>query len=361
MGFKECLVIFIDILGTRNNNSFESLYDINLFFRYLTKEQEKIDDYNINAHRIYKRTVFSFSDCCYIIYDYKEGIKENIKDNIKLSWIALYNTNVMLEKLISEGYVFRGGITFGNVYYDKEKNIVFGPAVSEAYELESKYAKHPRVLIEENLAKQIISFHNSNDENLKIVKEEIKQIYPGYILSDNGEIIKQDIDDKKYYLHYLNYIDNFMNNKYIFFNIADMIIKNMEKCYSKSNFYVLGKYIWLYKYIYNLEYTQRIIKEDIESAIEKSKVNLLAAGLYLEYDFKYYYLGKDIYPLDNIEKYFIKCEKLCKWITDYNDYIINNNKVILILNEKENNFIKNNSKNTVEYIKNLIKEKIPNQ
>ena len=171
MEFKECLVIFIDILGTRDNNSFESLYEINSLFRNLIKEQEMIDNYDINMHRIYKRTVFSFSDCCYIIYDYKDGIEEDKKDYIKLSWVALYNTNYMLERLISKGYFFRGGIKFGNIFYDKKENMIFGPAISEAYELESKYAKYPRVLIEENLAKEILSFHNSNNEKLKKDKE----------------------------------------------------------------------------------------------------------------------------------------------------------------------------------------------
>lgn len=352
MEFKECLVIFIDILGTRDNNSFESLYEINSLFRNLIKEQEMIDNYDINMHRIYKRTVFSFSDCCYIIYDYKDGIEEDKKDYIKLSWVALYNTNYMLERLISKGYFFRGGIKFGNIFYDKKENMIFGPAISEAYELESKYAKYPRVLIEENLAKEILSFHNSNNEKLKKDKE--KKIKLGF--PDNGEIIKQDENDKKYYLHYLNNIDIFNDPNNSFYNIANIIIKNMEKFYLESNFHILEKYLWLYKYIYNLEYSKKI-KENIKSSIKEYEVFLLAAGLELCYNFEYYYLGEDMYSLDTKE-YITKCEILHGWISSCEEFIINNNKVALTFNKKEYNFLKKNTNNIEEYIKNIILNKL---
>ena len=106
--YNEALVIFIDILGTSDNEDFDSLFQINKLFRRLTNEQEQQDEKSCNQHRIYKRTIFSFSDCAYIIYDYKDGVDNNRKDNAQLSWVALYNTVNMLQELIKAGYVFSG-------------------------------------------------------------------------------------------------------------------------------------------------------------------------------------------------------------------------------------------------------------
>jgi hypothetical protein len=52
--------------------------------------------------------------------------------------------------LLRSGYFHRGGITKGNLYHDH--SMVFGPALVEAYRLESKVAKYPRILIPRSVA-----------------------------------------------------------------------------------------------------------------------------------------------------------------------------------------------------------------
>lgn len=53
--------------------------------------------------------------------------------------------------LLKDGIYFRGGISVGALYHDE--SIVFGPALIEAYELESKAAKYPRVLLTDSALK----------------------------------------------------------------------------------------------------------------------------------------------------------------------------------------------------------------
>jgi hypothetical protein len=48
-------------------------------------------------------------------------------------------------RLLRSGYFARGGLTKGRLYHDH--NTVFGPALIEAYRLESQVAKYPRILI----------------------------------------------------------------------------------------------------------------------------------------------------------------------------------------------------------------------
>lgn len=359
--YHKSLVIFIDILGTKDNDSFDSLFKVNKLFRKLTKEQEEQDNKEHNLHRIYKRTIFSFSDCAYIIYDYKDAVDNNRKNYIELSFVALYNTMYMLERLISEGYIFRGGITFGDVYYDKNENIVFGPAITEAYELESKYAKNPRVLIQDNFARKILKLNDISNKNLlRHKKFLVKKGIPEYILLDNGEIIKQDIADKKYYLNYLNRFEtnNYRNivldsneiRELIIDNIVDIIIKRMEKFYSENNFRVLGKYIWLYKYCHNLKCSENFIL-DIESFLSQH---------YMDFKSDYYYIGSDCNG-DTIYQYINKLNKLNEWISAYEEYIENTNNIEIICNSNEYKFLTNETDNITEYIKKLINDEMNNQ
>ena len=48
--------------------------------------------------------------------------------------------------------MFRGGISIGDCFHDGK--IIFGPAMNEAYKLESKVAKWPRVVISEDTLKE---------------------------------------------------------------------------------------------------------------------------------------------------------------------------------------------------------------
>jgi hypothetical protein len=46
-------------------------------------------------------------------------------------------------------YLLRGGITVGDIYHDEE--VVFGPALNRAYELESTVAIVPRIVLDEEV------------------------------------------------------------------------------------------------------------------------------------------------------------------------------------------------------------------
>lgn len=58
--------------------------------------------------------------------------------------------------MICKGILFRGAVVIGDLYNDKI--IIFGPAMLEAYELESKKAIYPRIIIEEDTILEGIKF-----------------------------------------------------------------------------------------------------------------------------------------------------------------------------------------------------------
>ncbi len=71
----------------------------------------------------------------------------------------------------------------------------FGLAVNRSYQIESKEAVHPRIVVDDYVAEQVIEYNNrlllTNWQSAQMVKQ------------INGSIVKMDADGK-YMMHYLN-------------------------------------------------------------------------------------------------------------------------------------------------------------
>lgn len=153
--YSKMVVIFVDLLGTKNNKRFEDKFLIHRLFHGEARTNEQR---NMN-HVIYDRKVYSFSDCAYFFYFYKDGIEDSRKDDMQLINIAMFNTSISLLKILNAGYLVRGGITFGDAYFDELG--FFGPAVEEAYGLESSYADVPMVALSPQLGKNFYDWEES--------------------------------------------------------------------------------------------------------------------------------------------------------------------------------------------------------
>lgn len=153
--YQKMAVIFIDLLGTKNNKRFEDKLLIHRIFHEEALANEKRN----MQHVIYARKVYSFSDCAYIFYYYKPDIEDHKKNDMNLVYIAMYNTSLSLLRIMNAGYLVRGGIAFGDAYFDELG--FFGPAVEEAYGLESGYADVPIVALGPELGKAVSDWENS--------------------------------------------------------------------------------------------------------------------------------------------------------------------------------------------------------
>ena len=109
--YRKALVFFIDILGSQNRSSFEELLEVNtIFHNELEKNQSMDKDYTVTQRHIY-----TFSDCSYIIYDFKDDVNEERKDIKRLFFQALYNTEQLIQKLLKGNFICRGGVAYGDV------------------------------------------------------------------------------------------------------------------------------------------------------------------------------------------------------------------------------------------------------
>jgi hypothetical protein len=74
-------------------------------------------------------------------------------DNVVISMLANEYTPLFLQQLAilqassaMMGFLIRGGVTIGNLVHDNE--VVFGPALNRAYEIESTVAEFPRIVLD---------------------------------------------------------------------------------------------------------------------------------------------------------------------------------------------------------------------
>lgn len=130
--YEKRIVAFVDILGFKTIIE-DSVCDTNLR-RKVLEATEII--HSRREGQIEGTQVTTFSDSAVISYplNMRNALFYTIIDIIHLQ-LELGNKGIML----------RGGIAIGDVYHDDD--IVFGPAMNEAYFLESKVAKFPRVVI----------------------------------------------------------------------------------------------------------------------------------------------------------------------------------------------------------------------
>lgn len=146
LSYENRLVCFIDILGW-STAIMESVNDINKIqnlgftvdaFKKITEIMRQQKDFLPDDFSL---EMTHFSDC--ILFSTSA---DSFGKSRFLSTLSLLTTS-----LLYKGFLFRGGITSGLLYH--RDSLVFGPALLKAYELESKCALYPRIILDYELAK----------------------------------------------------------------------------------------------------------------------------------------------------------------------------------------------------------------
>lgn len=258
MGYKKALVYFIDVLGTKDRDFNDNLKIASVFRNEMNNIQLR--------HRktsVVDRCVFSFSDCAYIVYALKDEFQNDENYKNRFIYQSLYNTTQTISTFLAEGFLCRGGIVYGDVYYDLTQNIIFGPAVNYAYKLESEIAIYPNIILEDKLAQEVLIF----DQSIKIQN-------PLASLT-NGQIILHNDITNRYYLNYLNYLCDVScaelgTESYSFERLYEkaIAISNNEIIKNSNIENVVKKHQWQIKYLNE-------IKQYRDSGFEIDPISLL--------------------------------------------------------------------------------------
>ncbi len=191
------IVAFVDILGFSNmvKSDCENKSDSIKYFealREINRETQKIGDCNITQ----------FSDS--VIFSLPLS-QDNYMKMIEI--LAEYQ-----RKLLYHNIICRGAVAYGKHY--KEDDFMFSQALIEAYQLESKDAIYPRIIISKNL--------------LEYFKPTIQD--PPYLVQEK---------DGFYFVDYLLAADKELSLK---------CLQEFDRSIHTQSLVVKEKYYWLYKY-----------------------------------------------------------------------------------------------------------------
>lgn len=167
ISYKTAIVAFIDILGfkeivkksERNPRQLKTIYESLGFL----KKREVPSNWNLQLIEIeedaQKRGLFNFD---IISRTHSTAFSDSIvvsvfvsDENINTSLSTLIaNLSFVGSKLIMDGIIIRGGITIGKIIHS-ETGIVFGQGLIEAYQLETRSAKYPRIILSDSLISKL--------------------------------------------------------------------------------------------------------------------------------------------------------------------------------------------------------------
>lgn len=137
--YKECYIAFLDLLGFKNMISHKTCAEILEIFEIIKVDINKVNtDKNEVLYHSDKLKIKVISDsiCFYI---------EKDVENSFLGLVA--QCAVFQSKLLKldEPVLIRGAITEGELY--AKDDITFGPGLTDAYLLEEKNSKFPRIIL----------------------------------------------------------------------------------------------------------------------------------------------------------------------------------------------------------------------
>lgn len=155
-------------------------------------------------------------------------------------------------ELTFKGFLVRGGVTIGDVFIRPHEGIVFGPAYIRAYELESKVAVYPRIIIDDSVVEEIRAARETTDHT-----EEDKERVSGYLLRDEARCS---------YLDYLRNLqpDEPSDRARFIESHRDLIASRLAEHEPTSREY--RKYAWL------AEYHNAFIRERFKNEVEATEL-----------------------------------------------------------------------------------------
>jgi hypothetical protein len=240
MRYEDRLVAFIDILnfrgminetvdgkGNEDERRIQSVYDA---YQVIEKNWRNKND----IAKSKQVTIFSDS----IVISVKA------QERSQTFWTLLEIKHLIMD-LVWKGILVRGAIVRGKLIHEEQK--VFGPALIEAYTLESKAALYPRIILDRELVEAAggarASHHDSEDEvsyvRSLLEKDSDGMYYIDYFFKASGELDDPDIDFPAYITA-----------------LGDIVRKGLMGSVHPTNADVRVKYSWM-RERYNREFRGR--------------------------------------------------------------------------------------------------------
>ena len=260
MKYEQRIVAFIDILGfsdivndtidKKNGEDIENkINDVVSAYRVI----HDILDLNEKSDKLSSRSnqskkVAIFSDSIVISFKFEEP-SEVFFTLMELKWLIM--------QLLSNGWLCRGAVSLGKLNHTDE--YVFGPALIEAYLLESKAALYPRIILDRTVI-DAGSLHSAVRHTRKMEAEYVEDLLEldsdGMYYIDYFSKAETELDDPMYdFPKYIN-------------NLGEIIRKGLMASSHHSKVGLRIKYSWM-RERYN-RMVSIVTKEDVIKGLEQS-------------------------------------------------------------------------------------------
>lgn len=176
VAYRPCLVSFFDILGFRDIIKTQSADEIASLMG-LFQRAAQIED---RTAATFEAQSFQFSDCIVRMIPLDSEANKTYPSGI-LFFEVLAIVHAALE-MANRGVLVRGGLTLGDAYFSG--STMFGPAMVRAYELESRVAIYPRVVIDPSVIEAL--------KREPLLKKDTNRVADE--VADIMELIRRDAD-----------------------------------------------------------------------------------------------------------------------------------------------------------------------
>lgn len=283
--YEKRLIAFIDILGfrelikdsERNIATLEILYEVINFY----KNWEKPESWNLRTIEIEedaqkrglerfdlsgKSTCTCFSDSIIV------SIQVSDSDINAIFSTLIANISYIGSYIIQKGILFRGAITLGNIIH-QDNGIILGQGFIDAYNLESKLASFPRIIISDKLISEL---------NYPLEAKRNKYPYHQYLTRDKDGCI--GFNQLKYFEVVQSWTK--MNDEIqrdALNKIRKVIIKGLDSSFESPSIH--EKYQWLKNEYNNLT----ILTDNIKMPIKELNENIVGQNIHYSYTDNFYY------------------------------------------------------------------------
>lgn len=140
MEYRSSVFTFLDILGFRRIVEKHSADEVGALLARLRQAAQP----DKRVAEDLEMSFLTFSDCTVRAVPIESA--SNKRHPTGILYFELLNLVHCQYRLLHDGYFLRGSVTIGDICFDED--MVFGPALVNAYSLESEFANHPRIVVD---------------------------------------------------------------------------------------------------------------------------------------------------------------------------------------------------------------------
>ena len=234
---KDCIVAYLDLLGVNEKILNDDDSETNLtIIRKLYDEVIDFQKEKDPSLKIFQTSKFKiFSDNIVFIQELSNDPKNQIDVIEGLFRIFGVISNFQFYAFINHGWLLRGGIVRGPLYWDKD--MLWGKALLTSYHLEDKLAIYPRIIIDEQLHQTLLKSENPTKDIIRL-----KMDSDGYYYVDYLNFMFQDEQDP-------DHMRPIMNKKFpIIKNNFGGLLSTVPKDTKPESKNIRAKYRWQINY-----------------------------------------------------------------------------------------------------------------